>query len=53
MISNDPDNCFECHHGHDERSRNLKKRVMQSPQYRKIVERMLPMFNEKGVLDMN
>jgi hypothetical protein len=51
MNSKDPDNKFEYHHSRDERSMNFKRRVLKDSKYRRVVERMLPVFDSKGVLD--
>lgn len=51
MISDDPDNDFIAHHSNDERATNFKKRMVKNPKFISIMKRMLPVFDEKGILD--
>lgn len=51
MTSDDPDNDFTAHHSDDERATNFKKRMLKAPKYQRIVKKLLPAFDRKGILD--
>jgi hypothetical protein len=51
-MSDDPDNDFIAHVTDDERARNFKRRIMKNPDFHLVMKRMLPVFDEKGVLDL-
>lgn len=52
MMSDDPDNDFMAHISNDERANNFKKRMLKNASYQMIMKRMLPVFDEKGLLDI-
>lgn len=52
MTSGDPDNDFMAHHVEDERGTNFKRRMVKASKYQKIVRRFLPVFDQRGLLDM-
>lgn len=53
MTSDDVDNDFIAHHSNDERASNFKKRIMKSEKFQRVVKRMLPVFDQMGLLDMH
>ena len=51
MTSDDPDNDFQAHMSRDERAINFKKRITKVPKYQIVVKKMLPLFDQMGLLD--
>jgi hypothetical protein len=53
MTSNDEDNDFIAHHSVDERAMGFKRRMVKAEKYQRVVKRMLPVYDEMGILDMH
>lgn len=51
MISEDKDADFESLMSVDERALGFKKRIYQNPKYQSVAKKLLPMFDQKGILD--
>jgi Ecdysteroid kinase-like family len=53
MTSDDKDNDFIAHHSEDERATNFKRRMVKAEKYQRVVKKMLPIYDQMGLLDMH
>lgn len=53
MMSDDVDNDFVAHHSRDERAINFKRRMLKGQRVQETAKRMLPVYDQKGLLDLS
>ncbi|KAG5674765.1 hypothetical protein PVAND_004715 [Polypedilum vanderplanki] len=51
MTSDDPDNDFETIHSKNEKSNKQRRKIMKNERFAKIFKKMLPFFDQMGILD--
>ncbi|KAG5674678.1 hypothetical protein PVAND_004630 [Polypedilum vanderplanki] len=51
MTSDDPDNNFENHHSENEKANKFRKKIMKNERFLKNFRKILPYFDQMGILD--
>lgn len=51
MIAQDKDADFESLMSRDERALGFKRRIFKNPRYQRVAKLILPLLDQKGILD--